>query len=144
MKNLQDFQRRKPRQSRSRMTYDSILEAAAQLLRHDGPAALNTNRVAERAGVSVGTLYQYFPNKGAILLALARREISGLNASAFLKALVEALLETLETFGKRDAPRTKRPAGSRVRKTRLGNVSPFIALFQMPASYHLLPVGRSP
>jgi AcrR family transcriptional regulator len=50
----------------------AILEAAAQVLERDGLAAATTDRIAERAGVSVGSLYQYFPSKQAIVLALAR------------------------------------------------------------------------
>lgn len=47
-----------------------LLEAAARVLREVGPLRFNTNRVAEKAGVSVGTLYQYYPNKAALLLRL--------------------------------------------------------------------------
>lgn len=52
---------------------DAILEAAFQLLEADGVEALTTNHIAERAGVSIGTLYQYFGGKQAILAALAQR-----------------------------------------------------------------------
>lgn len=52
--------RKHPRQTRSQMTVEDILEATAQLLVEEGREALTTTRVAERAGVSVGTLYQYF------------------------------------------------------------------------------------
>lgn len=52
-----------------------ILEAATRVLERDGAAAFNTNRVAERAGISVGSLYQYYPNKAALLFALQEREI---------------------------------------------------------------------
>lgn len=65
--------RRTPRQPRSEATVDAILEAAFQLLEADGIEALTTNHIAERAGVSVGTLYQYFRGKQAILAALAQR-----------------------------------------------------------------------
>ncbi|MGD9881103.1 MAG: TetR/AcrR family transcriptional regulator [Reyranella sp.] len=54
----------------------AILEAAAQILEAGGLAAFTTNAVAERAGVSIGTLYQYFVDKNALLLALARQEMS--------------------------------------------------------------------
>lgn len=52
---------------------DSILAAAEQVIEQDSLAKLTTNRIAERAGVSVGSLYQYFPNKHAVLAELARR-----------------------------------------------------------------------
>lgn len=66
--------RKIPRQERARDTVDVVLEAAAQLLEATGEAGFNTNAVAERAGVSIGTLYRYFPDKQAILRALALRE----------------------------------------------------------------------
>ena len=66
--------RRLPKQSRARATIDAILEATAQILEKEGEAAFNTNRIAEKAGVSIGTLYQYFPDKQAILREIARRE----------------------------------------------------------------------
>lgn len=65
--------RRTPRQPRSEATVEAILEAAFQLLEAGGVEALTTNHIAERAGVSVGTLYQYFGGKQAILEGLAQR-----------------------------------------------------------------------
>lgn len=62
--------RRKPSQARSEHTVQLIFEATAQVLREGGEAALTTNRIAERAGVSIGTLYQYFDSKEAIVLAI--------------------------------------------------------------------------
>lgn len=62
--------RRVPNQSRARLTVDSIVQAAQQLLDEDGPHALTTRRIAERAGVSIGSLYQYFPNREAIVAQL--------------------------------------------------------------------------
>ena len=67
-------QRRSPEQSRSKLTCDAILTAAAQVLERGGDAAFTTNRIAERAGVSIGSVYQYFANKDDILVALAERE----------------------------------------------------------------------
>ena len=64
--------RKKPRQQRSRETCDVILAAAGDVLERNGIDAFNTNAVAERAGVSVGSVYQYFPGKEAILAALIR------------------------------------------------------------------------
>ncbi len=95
-------QRRKPRQARSRATWDAIVEAAAQVLERDGPAGFNTTSVAERAGVSIGTLYQYFPDKQAILLAAAEREVSGETAPRVSRqrALLRALIEVLDSIGR--------------------------------------------
>ncbi|SPF79416.1 TetR/AcrR family transcriptional regulator [Pseudoprimorskyibacter insulae] len=65
--------RKQPLQARSKASFEAILEAAAQILVGAGFAAFNTNTIAERAGVSVGTLYQYFPGKEAILAELVAR-----------------------------------------------------------------------
>lgn len=66
--------RRIPSQARSEQTIRIIFEAAAQVLNDSGEAALTTNRIAQRAGVSIGTLYQYFDSKEAIVLAMLARE----------------------------------------------------------------------
>ncbi len=66
--------RKTPQQARSRATCAAIVEAAARILETDGDDGLTTNRVAEVAGVSIGTLYQYFPDKLAIVMDLIRRE----------------------------------------------------------------------
>ena len=62
--------RKTPIQARSTATVDAIFEATIQVLLSDGDERLTTTRVAERAGVSVGTLYQYYPNKQALLFAI--------------------------------------------------------------------------
>lgn len=67
--------RRSPVQARSRETVAAVLEAAAQVFERHGYAAGTTNRIASRAGVSIGSLYQYFPNKESILVALVERHI---------------------------------------------------------------------
>lgn len=67
--------RRRPRQARAQATVDAILGAARRLLVRGGREALSTNKVAERAGVSIGSLYQYFPDKEAILAELGRRHV---------------------------------------------------------------------
>ena len=74
---------RQPKQARAKATRDAILEAAARIIEADGEAdaVFNTNRIAEVAGVSIGTLYQYFDGKAAILVALARREILAVRAA---------------------------------------------------------------
>ncbi len=63
--------RKTPRQARARATFAAIVDACAQLLASGGYDALTTNAVSERAGVSVGTLYEYFPNRESIVGALA-------------------------------------------------------------------------
>ncbi len=68
--------RKQPRQTRSKVTVDAIFEATIQVLLSDGPRRLTTTRVAERAGVSVGTLYQYYPNKQALLYAVLQRHLA--------------------------------------------------------------------
>jgi AcrR family transcriptional regulator len=70
-----DNKRRIPRQMRAEETVATILEGAAQILEAGGLTAFTTNAVAARAGVSIGTLYQYFADKQAILRAIAEREL---------------------------------------------------------------------
>jgi AcrR family transcriptional regulator len=65
--------RKAPAQRRSRETVARILDAAARILIADGYAAASTNRIAEEAGLSPGSLYQYFPNKDAIVVATVER-----------------------------------------------------------------------
>jgi AcrR family transcriptional regulator len=67
-------QRKQPKQVRSAALVDIILEAAVQVLEQQGAQRFTTARVAEKAGVSVGSLYQYFPNKAAILFRLQSDE----------------------------------------------------------------------
>lgn len=80
--------RKIPRQGRSRATVDAILDACAEGLVGRGYEALTTNAISERAGVSIGTLYEYFPNREAIAAALAGR--------AFLR-LVDVMQGALQT-----------------------------------------------
>jgi AcrR family transcriptional regulator len=98
--------RREPTQTRSRQTVEALLGAVVRVLKREGPDAVTTNRIAEVAGVSIGSVYQYFPDKRAIFLALHQRhiqEIDGLieatlvkNATApldqFARAIVEAMV----------------------------------------------------
>ena len=65
--------RKAPRQERARATVNAIVLAAAHILRSEGLAAVTTNRIAEVAGVSIGSLYQYFPNKEGVLGELRER-----------------------------------------------------------------------
>jgi AcrR family transcriptional regulator len=95
--------RKSPRQARAQVTVDAIVEAAAQLLSAGGLGAFTTNAVATRAGVSIGTLYQYFPNKDALMVALIAREqarrvdgvraaITSLPAGAALADVIRAIV----------------------------------------------------
>jgi AcrR family transcriptional regulator len=95
--------RKQPRQDRSRAKVDGILAAAADLCSGRGLDALTTNAVAARAGVSIGSLYQYFPGKAALLAALIRAERANLleaverivssDAASNLTDLVDELIE---------------------------------------------------
>lgn len=67
--------RKQPRQIRAELTRQRILTAAAHVFTEHGYAAGTTNRIAERARISIGSLYQYFPNKDAILVELLTRHL---------------------------------------------------------------------
>jgi AcrR family transcriptional regulator len=88
--------RKKPVQQRSRFTVDQILEAAARVFAERGYAGATTNHIAERAGVSIGSLYQYFPNKDAILVALHTQHMD--SAAGMLQERMQ------EALGEKRAP----------------------------------------
>src|SRR5262249_26768949 len=67
--------RKLPKQDRSRATVDAILEASVRVFLEDGFTAATTSRIAELAGVSIGSFYQYFSNKEALIQALGEREM---------------------------------------------------------------------
>ena len=77
----QSVTRRKPQQARALEKVGLMLEAATRILDRQGLAGLTTNRVAEVAGVSIGTVYQYFNDKTELLDALAERELQALKTS---------------------------------------------------------------
>jgi AcrR family transcriptional regulator len=79
--------RKRPKQARSTDLVAAIIEAAAQVLAKEGAPRFTTARVAERAGVSVGSIYQYFPNKAAILFRLQSDEWR--STSELLRAILE-------------------------------------------------------
>lgn len=83
--------RKLPTQERAQRTIETIFETTAQILESEGEAGLTTNKVAEKAGFSIGTLYQYFPSKDAILTALIARERRRVMDE------LDALMESAET-----------------------------------------------
>ena len=81
-----------------RATVDAILAAAAQVFARHGYAAATTNRIAERAGVSIGSLYEYFSNKDALLVAILEAHIQegeAILAARIVVQTVEALVHNL-------------------------------------------------
>jgi AcrR family transcriptional regulator len=93
--------RKQPVQARSAASVEAILEATVQVLLDGSPigglARLTTTRVAARAGVSVGTLYQYFPNKSALMQAVLRRHLSGVT-EAVDRVCAENMGQSLRTM----------------------------------------------
>jgi len=89
--------RREPRQERSRQTVEAVLEAVRRVLSRHGAEAITTNRVAEAAGVSIGSLYQYFPNKQAIFMALHDRHVDGVR-QAIERTMTDCTVASLEEF----------------------------------------------
>jgi AcrR family transcriptional regulator len=88
--------RKSPRQERSRATVEAILQAATDILIRQGAGRLTTNRIAERAGVNIASLYQYFPGKHAILAELRRRHGAERRA-AIRQVLIERRGDSLES-----------------------------------------------
>lgn len=109
--------RRRPSQGRSRLTVEALFEATLQVLEREEYARLTTTRIAERAGVSVGSVYQYFPDKRSLLAELLRSHIRSAvdtieaslqaTAGASLEVQVGALVEAYLGF-KRSRVRTSR------------------------------------
>jgi AcrR family transcriptional regulator len=88
--------RRKPLQRRSTQLVDAILEAAIRVLSTHGPRGFTTVRVAREAGVSVGSLYQYFPNKEALVAALIEHHVEAMNAAVLSELTRVARLPMVE------------------------------------------------
>jgi AcrR family transcriptional regulator len=97
--------RKTPIQARSTVTVEAISEATIQVLLSHGAERFTTTRVAERAGVSVGTLYQYYPNKQSLLFAVLEHHMNNVATrveaaceSACYKPLAEMIKEMVEAF----------------------------------------------
>ncbi len=93
--------RKTPMQARSTVTVEAISEAAIQVLLSHGTERFTTTRVAERAGVSVGTLYQYYPNKQSLLFAVLEHHLSKVAATveaACLRAIRMPLAEMIRAM----------------------------------------------
>jgi AcrR family transcriptional regulator len=86
--------RRDPSQQRARDTVDAVFEAALRELSRSDSSAINVNRIAETAGVSIGSIYQYFPSKDALLTSLIER---------FMRRRFEAIMELIRTVQKEEA-----------------------------------------
>ena len=102
--------RKEPRQARSRITVETIVQAGARILSDEGWAGFTTNRIAELAGVSIGSLYQYFPDKLSLVDAIRQRHLDdsitvmrkiradGLSPKEFAVQLVQAVVAAHSVF----------------------------------------------
>src|SRR5260370_25083483 len=82
--------RRRPKQRRARQTVEAVLDAVIRLLKRGGSDAITTNRIAEVAGVSIGSLYLYFPHKRAIFTAFHQRHIEPIDRMVQTKLVAHA------------------------------------------------------
>lgn len=111
-KSPKSYVRRRPKQRRAQQTVEAILDAVVRLLKRYGSNAITTNRIAEVAGVSIGSVYQYFPDKRAIFVALHERHVKEIDrviestlveyAASPLEYLVRALVGAMIEAHKAD------------------------------------------
>ena len=143
--------RRAPQQRRAVATVEAIMDAVVRIAKRAGVDAVTTNRIAEVAGVSVGSVYQYFPDKRAIFVALHDRHVEQIgrlveatlvaHADASLEAMLRALLEALidahapdpELYALLDAELPHRSAGARNLEVRLRGALQLAIASHMPA-----------
>ena len=102
---MPEAQRRKPKQKRAQQTVEVVLQGTVRVLGREGVDAVTTNRIAEAAGVSIGSLYQYFPDKHSIFKALHARHAQRIrqviavtldrHATSTLETLLLALMDGL-------------------------------------------------
>jgi len=115
--------RKEPRQARAQVTVEAILEAAARILDRQGWERFTTNGVAETAGVSIGSLYQYFPNKLALVEAILQRHF-------------DAVLSALRSADERTS-RGERIEGLISGRSRLISVVAFVGVLRSAPDAHL-------
>jgi AcrR family transcriptional regulator len=110
LKSKKEPGRRQPKQRRALQTVDAVLDAVIRILKREGAHAVTTNRIAEVAGVSIGSLYQYFPDKHSIFEALHQRHVDQIDRMVegtlvahsasplddLVKSMVEAMVEAHE------------------------------------------------
>lgn len=94
------MRRKEPLQDRAKVTSESILEAAEIIIVKEGYEKATTNYIAEKAGVSIGSLYQYFPNKDAIISALIEQEVSKV-ANGIRQVMRDSMETPLEVASRR-------------------------------------------
>src|ERR1700678_3682400 len=97
--------RRQPKQRRARAAAEAVLDAVVRILKREGVDAVTTNHIAEVAGVSIGSVYQYFPDKRAIFIALHKRHVEDIDrrmertllehAAAPLQELIWAMMDAM-------------------------------------------------
>jgi AcrR family transcriptional regulator len=95
--------RKSASQKRSRLTVDTLLQATARVLVKDGYDRASTNRIADVAGVSIGSLYQYFPSKEALVAAVIDRqtqEMMGLARDALIKVAIQPVEDAIRELVK--------------------------------------------
>jgi AcrR family transcriptional regulator len=98
---LQTHPRKSASQERSRLTVEALLEATTRVLIKEGYDRASTNRIAEVAGVSIGSLYQYFPSKEALVAAVVERhsqELSKVTRNALVKAAAQPVEAAAREF----------------------------------------------
>lgn len=83
---LQTSLRKSPKQKRSQSLFEAVIDAATHILEASADGSITTNKIADRAGVSIGSLYQYFPSKDAIFAKLIERQMNA-NAARFQKII---------------------------------------------------------
>jgi AcrR family transcriptional regulator len=88
-----DSTRKNPKQARSKHTVDTIIDATARILGKEGSTRLTTNYLASKSGFSIGTIYQYFPNRESILLALIARQRAAVQRRVEAIVLADGSLE---------------------------------------------------